>query len=44
MDTDKIKIFGSKIKVDSTKELADLEQAEKVSPLSCTCTTKSGND
>jgi len=29
MDTDKIKIFGSKIKVSSTKEMADLEEAEK---------------
>jgi len=29
MDTDKIKIFGSRIKVTSTEEMAKLEQAEK---------------
>lgn len=30
MDTDKVKIFGAKFKVDSTAKLADLEKAEKV--------------
>ncbi|KAF2665937.1 T-complex protein 1 subunit beta [Microthyrium microscopicum] len=29
MDTDKIKIFGARVKVDSTGKLADLERAEK---------------
>lgn len=29
MDTDKIKIFGAKIRVDSTGKLAELEKAEK---------------
>ncbi|KAH9903896.1 chaperonin Cpn60/TCP-1 family, partial [Epithele typhae] len=29
MDTDKIKVFGAKIKVDSTGKLAELERAEK---------------
>ena len=29
MDTDKIKIFGSKVKVDSTAKIAEIEQAEK---------------
>lgn len=29
MDTDKVKIFGAKFKVDSTSKLADLEKAEK---------------
>ncbi|CAN6636056.1 T-complex protein 1 subunit beta [Trichomonascus vanleenenianus] len=29
MDTDKVKIFGAKFKVDSTSKLADLERAEK---------------
>lgn len=31
MDTDKIKIFGAKIKVDSTAAIAELEEVEKVS-------------
>lgn len=31
MDTDKIKIFGARVKVDSTGQLAELERAEKVS-------------
>ncbi len=31
MDTDKIKIFGAKVKVDGTGKLAELERAEKVS-------------
>jgi T-complex protein 1 subunit beta len=30
MDTDKIKIFGSRIKVSGTEQMAQLEQAEKV--------------
>lgn len=30
MDTDKVKIFGAKFKVDSTSKLADLEKAEKL--------------
>lgn len=30
MDTDKIKIFGSRIRVDSEAKLAELEEAEKV--------------
>ena len=30
MDTDKIKIFGAKVKVDATGKLAELERAEKV--------------
>jgi T-complex protein 1 subunit beta len=30
MDTDKIKIFGSRIRVDATGKLAELERAEKV--------------
>ena len=29
MDTDKIKIFGAKVKVDGTSKLAELERAEK---------------
>lgn len=29
MDTDKIKVFGSRVKVDSTAVIADLELAEK---------------
>lgn len=30
MDTDKVKVFGAKFKVDSTSKLAELEKAEKV--------------
>ncbi len=30
MDTDKIKIFGSKVRVDSTSKLAEIEETEKV--------------
>ena len=30
MDTDKIKIFGTCVKVDSTKKLVELERAERV--------------
>lgn len=29
MDTDKVKIFGARVKVDSTSKLADLEKAER---------------
>jgi hypothetical protein len=31
MDTDKIKIFGARLKVDSTGKLAEFERAERVS-------------
>lgn len=34
MDTDKIKIFGARVKVDSTGKLAELERAERVRRLS----------
>jgi T-complex protein 1 subunit beta len=30
MDTDKIKIYGSRVKVDSIDKVADIEQAEKM--------------
>jgi T-complex protein 1 subunit beta len=30
MDTDKIKIFGARLKVDGTGKLAELERAERV--------------
>ena len=30
MDTDKIKIFGSKVRVDSSSKVAEIEEAEKV--------------
>jgi T-complex protein 1 subunit beta len=30
MDTDKIKIFGARMKVDGTGKLAELERAERV--------------
>ena len=30
MDTDKIKVFGAKVRVDSTAKIAELELAEKV--------------
>lgn len=30
MDTDKIKIFGSKVRVDSSAKIAEIEEAEKV--------------
>jgi len=30
MDTDKIKIFGARVKVDGTGKLAELERAERV--------------
>lgn len=29
MDTDKIKVFGARVKVDGTGKLAELERAEK---------------
>ena len=32
MDTDKIKVFGARLKVDSTGKLAELERAERVRP------------
>jgi chaperonin GroEL (HSP60 family) len=35
MDTDKIKIFGSRVKVDGTGKLAELERAEKVAIFLC---------
>ena len=31
MDTDKIKIYGSRVKVDSMNKVAEIEMAEKVS-------------
>jgi hypothetical protein len=31
MDTDKIKIFGARMKVDGTGKLAELERAERAS-------------
>lgn len=34
MDTDKIKVFGARVKVDGTGKLAELERAERVRPLS----------
>ena len=34
MDTDKIKIFGARVKVDGTGKLAELERAERESPVS----------
>ena len=33
MDTDKIKVFGARVKVDGTGKLAELERAERVSHL-----------
>ena len=30
MDTDKIKVFGARLKVDGTGKLAELERAERV--------------
>lgn len=35
MDTDKIKIFGARVTVESTAGLAEIERAEKVDNLSC---------
>jgi hypothetical protein len=37
MDTDKIKIFGARVKVDGTGKLAELERAEKVCTLFKCC-------
>ena len=34
MDTDKIKVFGARVKVDGTGKLAELERAERASPYS----------
>jgi chaperonin GroEL (HSP60 family) len=31
MDTDKVKVFGARVRVDATGKLAELERAEKVS-------------
>jgi T-complex protein 1 subunit beta len=39
MDTDKIKIFGARVKVDGTGKLAELERAEKVKLSLSTSTT-----
>ena len=36
MDTDKIKIFGARVKVDGTGKLAELERAERVRTTSLT--------
>jgi T-complex protein 1 subunit beta len=33
MDTDKVKVFGARVRVDATGKLAELERAEKVSSL-----------
>lgn len=33
MDTDKIKVFGARVKVDGTGKLAELERAERASSL-----------
>lgn len=33
MDTDKIKVFGARVKVDGTGKLAELERAERVCPM-----------
>lgn len=33
MDTDKIKVFGARVKVDGTSKLAELERAERVRSL-----------
>lgn len=30
MDTDKVKVFGARVRVDATGKLAELERAEKV--------------
>lgn len=32
MDTDKIKVFGAKVRVDGTAKVADIEAAERVCP------------
>ena len=33
MDTDKVKVFGARVRVDATGKLAELERAEKVIPI-----------
>ncbi len=35
MDTDKIKVFGARLKVDGTGKLAELERAERVCAAHC---------
>lgn len=35
MDTDKIKVFGARVKVDGTGKLAELERAERVRKCVC---------
>jgi hypothetical protein len=42
MDTDKIKIFGARIKVEGTSKLAELERAEKASRVSSRPTRTDG--
>lgn len=37
MDTDKIKVFGARLKVDGTGKLAELERAERVSAYALDC-------
>ena len=37
MDTDKIKVFGARVKVDGTGKLAELERAERVGNLCSSC-------
>lgn len=32
MDTDKVKIFGARVRVEGTGKLAELERAERVRP------------
>jgi T-complex protein 1 subunit beta len=34
MDTDKVKVFGARVRVDATGKLAELERAEKVVQMS----------
>jgi T-complex protein 1 subunit beta len=36
MDTDKVKVFGARVRVDATGKLAELERAEKVRSPPCT--------
>lgn len=35
MDTDKVKVFGARFKVDGTGKLAELERSERVSFSTC---------
>ena len=37
MDTDKVKVFGARVRVDATGKLAELERAEKVFPANVIC-------